>query len=115
MKVLVTGSSGLIGSVAVAHFDSRGHAVVGIDNNMRRQFFGPQGDTGWNLTRLKEVTRSFVHHDIDIRDRQRVGRLFREHKFDLVIHCAAQPSQRSRRERSSVSPASSSASASRSA
>jgi CDP-paratose 2-epimerase len=98
MKVLVTGSSGLIGSEAVAHFDSLGHQVVGIDNNMRRLFFGPPGDTAWNLARLREQTQRFAHHDLDIRDRERVGRLFREHRFDLVIHCAAQPSHDKARE-----------------
>jgi CDP-paratose 2-epimerase len=98
MKVLVTGSSGLIGSEAVAHFDSLGHAVVGIDNNMRRQFFGPPGDTAWNLARLREQTRRFTHHDLDIRDRERVEQLFQDERFDLVIHCAAQPSHDKARE-----------------
>jgi CDP-paratose 2-epimerase len=92
MTVLVTGSSGLIGSEAVAYFDSRRHRVVGIDNNLRREFFGKAGDTGWNLRRLKAETRQFVHCDADIRDQERVRALFREHRFDLVIHCAAQPS-----------------------
>src|SRR5215470_14234626 len=59
MLVLVTGSSGLIGSEAVQHFDAAGHTVHGIDNNMRREFFGPQGDTTWNLQRLLRETRSF--------------------------------------------------------
>ena len=54
MKILVTGSSGLIGSEAVAHFDAQGHDVVGADNNMRRVFFGAAGDTLWNLDRLKK-------------------------------------------------------------
>src|SRR4051812_17721434 len=98
MKVLVTGSSGLIGSEAVAHFDALGHAVVGVDNNMRRVFFGGPGDTAWNLRRLRRSTRNFTHHDVDIRDRERVDRLFREHRFDLVIHCAAQPSHDKARE-----------------
>jgi CDP-paratose 2-epimerase len=92
MNVLVTGSSGLIGSEAVTYFDSQGHRVVGIDNNMRRVFFGQPGDTSWNLQRLKNGTRSFAHYDIDIRDRERIGALFQEHRFDLIIHCAAQPS-----------------------
>jgi len=92
MKVLVTGSSGLIGSEAVEYFDRRGHMVFGIDNNMRRLFFGPLGDTTWNLERLKRVTRHFTHYDFDIRDRQRIFELFKEHRFDLIIHCAAQPS-----------------------
>jgi CDP-paratose 2-epimerase len=52
MKILVTGSSGLIGSEAVEYFDERGHEVVGVDNNMRSVFFGPAGDTAWNTERL---------------------------------------------------------------
>ena len=90
--VLVTGSSGLIGSEAVAHYDRLGWAVHGVDNNMRRQFFGEKGDTLWNLARLREVTRHFVHHDLDIRDREGLFRLFRANRFDRIIHCAAQPS-----------------------
>jgi CDP-paratose 2-epimerase len=92
MRILVTGSSGLIGSAAVEHFDSGGHDVVGVDNNMRAEFFGPAGDTMWNLARLKESTRRFEHHDIDIRDRLRISELLSSEKFDAVIHCAAQPS-----------------------
>ncbi len=61
MKILVTGSSGLIGSEAVEHFDRLGHSVIGVDNNMRREFFGPAGDTAWNLERLKAGTRNFRH------------------------------------------------------
>jgi len=92
MKVLVTGSSGLIGSEAVAHFDREGHQVFGADNNMRREFFGPAGDTLWNLERLKQSTRRFTHLTLDIRDREKVLDLFKREKFDLIIHCAAQPS-----------------------
>src|SRR5215472_16187830 len=92
MKVLITGSSGLIGSEAVAHYDREGHQVHGIDNNMRREFFGPQGDTRWNLERLRNTTKRFTHCDIDIRDRQKLLDLFKQERFDLIIHCAAQPS-----------------------
>jgi CDP-paratose 2-epimerase len=92
MNVLVTGSSGLIGSEAVLHFDRQGDLVVGIDNNMRREFFGPGGDTKWNLERLKGLTRRFEPHAIDIRDRAALDALFKADRFDLVIHCAAQPS-----------------------
>jgi len=92
MNVLVTGSSGLIGSEAVEYFDRQGHAVFGIDNNMRRLFFGPKGDTTWNLERLKAVTRLFTHLHLDIRDREAIFQLFKEHRFDLIVHCAAQPS-----------------------
>ncbi len=90
--ILITGSSGLIGSEAVEHFDRRGFRVIGIDNNMRREFFGPAGDTTWNLARLKEATSRFEHRDIDIRDREGIFALFKEHRFDAILHCAAQPS-----------------------
>ncbi len=96
--MLVTGSSGLIGSEAVEHFDRQGHRVHGVDNNMRREFFGPPGDTLWNLKRLRGATRHFTHHDLDIRDRARVNELFRGQRFDLILHCAAQPSHDKARE-----------------
>ena len=67
--ILVTGSSGLIGSEAVEHFDRQGHQVHGVDNNMRQVFFGDLGDTSWNLDRLRRVTKNFTHHNLDIRDR----------------------------------------------
>ena len=89
---LVTGSSGLIGSEAVAFLDERGWTVHGVDNNMRREFFGEHGDTTWNLERLLASTSRFEHHGLDVRDREGVARLFAEHRFDLVFHCAAQPS-----------------------
>jgi CDP-paratose 2-epimerase len=90
--VLVTGSSGLIGSEAVTYFDRLGWAVVGVDNNMRRDFFGPDGDTTWNLERLRRSTTRFDHHDADIRDRVRLAGIVKESHPDLIIHCAAQPS-----------------------
>src|SRR5229473_207597 len=98
MKILVTGGSGLIGSEAVAHFDAKGHEVFGVDNNMRRVFFGPAGDTLWNLQRLKGVTKRFTHTALDIRDRAAIEELFRTHRFDLIVHCAAQPSHDKARE-----------------
>ena len=98
MKVLVTGSNGLIGSEAVEHFDRQGFDVFGLDNNMRALFFGPEGDTLWNLRRLQASTRRFTHFDLDIRDREGIFRLFREHRFDGIFHCAAQPSHDKSRE-----------------
>ncbi len=92
MKVLVTGSSGLIGSEVVEFFDPKASLLIGVDNNMRTDFFGPKGDTTWNLRRLKEATRHFQHANLDIRDRGAVLGLFRENRFDLIVHCAAQPS-----------------------
>jgi CDP-paratose 2-epimerase len=91
-SVLVTGSSGLIGSEAVEHFDGQGHSVIGVDNNMRREFFGVAGDTSWNLERLKRSTKKFCHYDLDIRDRAGIDAIFQQNSFDLIIHCAAQPS-----------------------
>jgi CDP-paratose 2-epimerase len=92
LRFLITGSSGLIGSEAVSYFASRGHRVFGIDNNLRRLFFGPDGDTTWVLDRLKETVPSFVHRHEDIRDRAVVLAAVEEVRPDVIIHCAAQPS-----------------------
>ena len=92
MSILVTGSSGLIGSAAVRHWDRQGEEVIGVDNDMRKQFFGPQGSTQWNLQSLLAETTHFQHREIDIRDRDSLERLFAKHRFDVVVHCAAQPS-----------------------
>jgi CDP-paratose 2-epimerase len=92
VRVLVTGSSGLIGSEAVLHFASLGHKVFGIDNNMRRTFFGEDGDTTWVLERLKRDVKGFVHLSQDVRDRAAMVSTFAEIRPEVVIHCAAQPS-----------------------
>jgi CDP-paratose 2-epimerase len=91
-KCLVTGSSGLIGSEVVAFFSAEGWEVHGVDNNMRRDFFGPQGDTGWNRKRLEKEFPDFRHHELDIRDRQRIVEAVRAIVPDAIIHTAAQPS-----------------------
>jgi CDP-paratose 2-epimerase len=82
----------LIGSEAVSHFDGLGYEVYGIDNNMRADFFGPDGDTSWNLERLRISHPRFRHFAIDIRDRDSVFTLFEQVRPGAVIHCAAQPS-----------------------
>jgi CDP-paratose 2-epimerase len=89
---LVTGSSGLIGSEMAAFLDERGWAVHGVDNNMRRDFFGEHGDTTWNLERLQASTRHFTHHALDVRDRAGIAQLVEEVRPALIVHCAAQPS-----------------------
>jgi CDP-paratose 2-epimerase len=92
MKLLVTGSSGLIGSEIVRHFSALGWAVHGVDNNMRADFFGPQGDTRWNQRRLLADHPAFVHHECDIRDRRGISGLLAQLRPDAVVHTAAQPS-----------------------
>ena len=92
MKVLVTGSSGLIGSEVCSYFAERGHQIFGVDNNQRAVFFGLQGDTTWRLKELQNSIPSFNHNEIDIRDREKVLELFRNLKPDAIVHTAAQPS-----------------------
>src|ERR1051325_3972158 len=91
-KLLITGSSGLIGSEMAAHFHGLGWEVHGIDNNMRADFFGPQGDTRWNQRRLESSCLRFKHYELDIRDRQGIVRCIQELRPDAIVHTAAQPS-----------------------
>jgi CDP-paratose 2-epimerase len=90
--LLVTGSSGLIGSEMVRYFHNLGWEVHGVDNNMRADFFGPQGDTRWNEERLRQECDRFTHHELDIRDRDAVLELVQRFRPHAVIHTAAQPS-----------------------
>jgi len=92
MRLLVTGSSGLVGGEVVAHFAGNGWETHGVDNNMRADFFGPQGDTRWNLQRLKTAHSSFHHHEVDIRNRASVLALVERLKPDAIVHAASQPS-----------------------
>jgi CDP-paratose 2-epimerase len=91
--LLVTGSSGLIGSEVCSYFATElGYKVHGVDNNQREVFFGPAGSTRWNQTRLEKTLPGFVHHELDIRDRSGVEALLREIQPTAIIHAAAQPS-----------------------
>jgi CDP-paratose 2-epimerase len=91
-KLLVTGSSGLIGSEVCAHFDNLGWQIHGVDNNQRAVFFGPAGDNRWNQTRLQKTLNNFHHHEADIRDRDKVLDLVKSVHPDAIVHTAAQPS-----------------------
>jgi len=90
--VLITGSAGLIGSEVCQAFDERGYAVHGVDNNQRRQFFGPDGDTSWNQQRLATSLKHYTHHAVDMRDRAGILDLIRTLRPDVIVHAAAQPS-----------------------
>jgi len=90
--ILVTGSSGLIGSEVCLYFGHLGWSVHGIDNNQRAVFFGPAGDTRWNQRRLQAALPTFTHHEVDIRDRARVIAEVAGLRPSLIVHTAAQPS-----------------------
>jgi CDP-paratose 2-epimerase len=91
--LLVTGSSGLIGSEVCAYFAREsGFAVHGVDNNQRAVFFGPAGDTRWNQRRLERELPGFQHHELDIRDRAGVLALVKQVRPDAIVHTASQPS-----------------------
>lgn len=92
MKLLVTGSSGLIGSEVCEYFDRKGWDVHGLDNDQRAVFFGEQGSTRWNQERLECTLKRFTHHELDIRDRDGVLDLLDQLKPDAIVHSAAQPS-----------------------
>ncbi len=91
-KIMVTGSSGLIGSEVCIHFGNRDWEVHGVDNNQRAIFFGERGDTRWNQQRLEKSLSSFKHHELDIRNREGVLKIIQEIQPDAIVHTAAQPS-----------------------
>ena len=92
-RILVTGSSGLIGSEVCMYFAGQGWEVHGVDNNQRAVFFGPQGDTRWNQSRLSDqLGNAFQHHELDIRDRSGVLLLLKKIRPQAIVHTAAQPS-----------------------
>lgn len=92
MKALVTGSGGLIGSESVRLLCAQGWTVIGVDNDMRRQFFGEQGSTQQVIVALQASQARYQHYAVDIRDRRAVRELFERHHPDFIIHTAAQPS-----------------------
>lgn len=92
MKALVSGSGGLIGSECVRQLAAHGWDVIGIDNDMRRQFFGEQGTTRPVVQELAATLPRYRHVPIDIRDRQAVRQVFESERPQFIIHTAAQPS-----------------------
>ena len=92
--VIITGSSGLVGSESVEFFCKKGFDVVGIDNNLRNHFFGKDGSTIWVKKKLLNKHKNFKSNNIDIRNFNSVEKIFKKYKknISLIIHCAAQPS-----------------------
>jgi len=92
--VIITGSGGLIGGAAASFFSKRFDRVIGVDNDMRRHFFGDEASTRWHVEQLRGELPNYVHHYADIRDREAMERIFMEYHTDisLIVHAAAQPS-----------------------
>jgi CDP-paratose 2-epimerase len=92
--VIVTGSAGLVGAEAVNFFHQKGFTVIGIDNDMRKTFFGESASTAWNRERLIDKFPRYIHHETDIRNEEEIETIFKTHgsKIEIVIHTAAQPS-----------------------
>lgn len=90
--VLITGSAGLIGSEAVRFFANKGFKIIGIDNNLRKYFFGTGASIVWNLRKLKKEIKNYTHFNVDIRNKKKIDEILKENKPCLIIHTAGQPS-----------------------
>ncbi len=91
-KILITGSGGLVGSEAARFYLKRGRTVVGVDNDMRKYYFGEEASTEWNVKELAKEYPNYERQEIDVRDFEKLKELFKENEFDLIVHAAAQPS-----------------------
>ena len=91
---VITGSSGLIGSETARFLHDKGLEIVGIDNDMRAYFFGPEASTAWNTEQLRKKLKHYTHHAIDIRDEPAINKLFSDlgNSISLIVHTASQPS-----------------------
>lgn len=91
---VITGAAGLIGGEAVRFFAEQGFDIAGIDNDMRRTFFGPEATTLWHRRELERTVKGYTHYDADIRDRDAMAKVFARYgrNIAVVIHAAAQPS-----------------------
>lgn len=91
-NILVTGSTGLVGSAVCVHFHRLGYRVTGLDNNQRKVFFGPDGDTSANLDWLRANLPGYRHEEVDVRNRSRLQQVIKGGRFNLFVHAAGQPS-----------------------
>ena len=95
MKIaLITGSCGLVGSESSIFFSKKGFKIIGIDNNLRKFFFGKDGDINWVKQKLKKNFKNYSHHNIDIRNFEKLKKIFKKYRKNIkvIIHAAAQPS-----------------------
>ena len=92
--IIITGSSGLVGSESVDFFCKKGFDVIGIDNDLRCLFFGKDSSTNWIKKKLIKENKRFKNYDIDIRNANGLKKIFKRYRknISLIIHCAAQPS-----------------------
>ncbi len=92
--VIITGSTGLVGSESVNFFCKKGFEVIGVDNNLRKFFFGQDGSTTWVKNLLFKKNKNFKNFSTDIRNYNSIEKIFRKYSknISLIIHCAAQPS-----------------------
>ena len=91
---LITGSTGLVGSEAVNFFCDKGFDVIGIDNNLRKYFFGSNASTTIIKNSIIKKNKKYLHHNLDIRNSTGIEKIFKKYKkkISIIIHCAAQPS-----------------------
>jgi CDP-paratose 2-epimerase len=91
---IVTGSAGLIGAESVRFLSNKDFKIIGIDNNMRQEFFGEEASTDWQRKQLEESIPNYKHYNTDIRNSEEINDIFKEYNSDikLIIHTAAQPS-----------------------
>ena len=91
---IITGSTGLVGSESVNFFHDKGFDVIGIDNNLRKFFFGDSGSTNWIKSKLLKRNKRFKNYSIDIRNHNALDKIFKKYSksISIIIHCAAQPS-----------------------
>jgi CDP-paratose 2-epimerase len=92
--VIITGSNGLVGSESVNFFSNKGFDIIGIDNNLRKFFFGKEGSTSWIKKQIEKKVKKYKHFNTDIRNYRGLEKIFKKYKknISLIIHCAAQPS-----------------------
>jgi CDP-paratose 2-epimerase len=91
-RILITGSTGLIGSELAEYFSNKNYMVFGIDNNFRKKFFGKDGDTSYTKKLLKKKLKNYIHHNLDIRNGIKIHNIIKKIKPNYIVHCAAQPS-----------------------